>query len=144
MTDHLIRWAVLSLAGAAWLVLIPHDAFGEAPRLASGTPGLTPVEMVGAGVLALAWLGFLGRVVQRFGVWRSDAACVVLFVITVSAAAIAVASAVIGNVGWLVAALVAMVAAQSILALRIDRLRDGLKLRFPGLRPSVRGTPPAP
>ena len=138
-----MRWFVLSLAGVAWLVLMPRDAFGEAPAAGPGR-ALTPVEVIGALFLALAWLALIARIVQRFDVWRRDQACVALFVLTLAAAGAALAGALVWNPTWIVLGLVAKVAAQVALVLRIDRLRAGLRLGIPGDRADLRGTPPAP
>lgn len=120
--EALVRWLVLAAAGLALLLVLPSDAFGsDALVWVAGRPA-TAANMVGLGLMFVAWILFLVRLFTLRGNCRRDGVCRVLAgVFGVTAIAALVASAV-GSVGLVVGFTIPALAAQIGMAVRADRV----------------------
>lgn len=123
--DAAVRYLVLTAVGALALVVVPDAAFGAAPAWSFlGRPGPTPANLVGLGLIALAWLYFALIVAMRGARWSW--AFVRLAVLMDACALVAFAVATAYRLDVLGAALVvAATVAQVFLLARLQHGADG-------------------
>lgn len=129
--DAVARWLAASLAGGVLLAIVPS---GSLRWPAAPLGPLDVVHLTGVGILIAAWLVFVGHVVTARESWAHDGFAVAL----VCSAALAVIGCIVAAAlaAWQAVgvAITAAVAAQVLLALRIERRRE---------KPATRGAAPA-
>lgn len=122
--DAMIRRLVVTVAGAALLVLFPSDAFGGRLWLPSTeVADLTVAQLAGLLVIAIAWASHLIQLGSLPGGNLADAGTLAFAALAAMALAAVILSVIDGTAASVIASLVVLILAQVGLALRIDRVR---------------------
>lgn len=118
--EALVRWFVLAVAGFGLLLVLPADMLGWRPVLVIAGRPTTAAQLIGLGVMLVAWLRFLVQVFRLRGRCRFDPTCRVLFAVFAVTALGSCAAAFGDSVTLLVALAVPAVLAQVAFAVRAD------------------------
>lgn len=133
--DALARWLVLTLAGVGLLALFPVNTFGgRAVLVVAGVGSFNPIQVLGVGMVVVAWLLFVAHVLSLRSPWWRDPAALVLAAVALVAVAGAATAFLLGSAVPLAGLLAVAVAVQVALSIRIDLLQRPASVRRTGRR----------
>lgn len=128
--DALARWLVLTLAGVGLLALFPSATFGgRGVLMIAGVGSFNPIQMLGVGMVAVAWLLYVAHVLSLSSPWWRDPAALALAAVAAVAVAAAGTAFFLGHALLLGVLLAVAVIVQVALSIRIDLLQRPAPVR---------------
>lgn len=122
--EALARWFVLTMAGLGLLLVLPADLLGADPVLVIAGQPATKAHLIGLGIMFVAWVVFLVRLLVLGGHCVHDVMCRVVFALFVVLAIGSLAAAAFGTIASLVGSGLPAMLCQWILAYRADHITD--------------------
>lgn len=135
------RWLVLTLAGVGLFALMPGPLAG--PTSARWLASLSPMQVLAAVMIALAWLLFAWHILQARHLWLRDGVGLALAASAALALVACVVAFVIGVAASMVGALIVATGLNIALCARIDALTRRGPLPPRRRRRTVRPAPAA-